>query len=67
MADPKCPCGYGVGHLMVSENAQFGVWGTFLSLFMGVTARPQRIDYKCRVCKTVLHTTQDDEALAAYK
>lgn len=52
---------------MVSENAQFGVWGTFLSLFMGVTARPQRIDYKCRVCKTVLHTTQDDEALAAYK
>lgn len=65
--DARCRCGHGVGHLMVSELAVFGVWGTFLAFFMGVTTKPQRIDYQCRVCKTIIHTTTDDATLLAYK
>ena len=52
---------------MVSELAVFSAWGTFMAFFMGVTTRPKRIDYQCRVCKTVLYTTTDDDKLAAYK
>ena len=67
MTEPTCPCGYGIGHLMVSELAVFSAWGTFMAFFMGVTTRPKRIDYQCRVCKTVLYSTTDDAKLAAYK
>ena len=52
---------------MVSDLAVFNAWGTFLAFFMGVTTKPQRIDYQCRVCKSVLYTATDDATLLAYK
>jgi hypothetical protein len=48
---------------MVSAVAVYGGWGKFWVYFMGVSTRPLRIDYQCRVCKQVFATSEDPRDL----
>jgi hypothetical protein len=60
---PRCRCGHGLNHLMVSQVPAYTAWQTFLVFFAGVSAAPERIDYQCRVCRDVFHTTTDASVL----
>ena len=60
---PRCRCGHGLDHLMVSQVPQYTAWQTFCVFVAGVTAAPERIDYQCRVCREVFHSTTDASVL----
>lgn len=69
MADaaPTCGCGYGLDHVMVSQVPDYTAWQSFCVFFLGVSASPRRIEYQCRVCREVFHTTTDPEVLEGYR
>ncbi len=60
---PRCRCGHGLDHLMVSQIPAYTGWQTFLVFFAGVSTAPERIDYQCRVCREVFHSTTDADVL----
>jgi len=60
---PTCACGHRRDHLMVSPVARYSGWGSFWVFFMGVTARPVRIDFQCRVCRQTFDSTTDPDDL----
>ena len=60
---PTCVCGYDRHHLMVSAEPKYGGWRGFWVIFMGVSAVPLRVDYRCRVCQQVFDSTDDPGAL----
>jgi len=49
---PTCRCGHDRKHHMVSPKKEYSFWGWVL-LVMGVTAKPVRIRYVCRVCDQI--------------
>ncbi len=49
---PKCPCGHGIGHYMVSNDEVHGVIG-WIAVLTGISWPPRRIDYLCRRCGKV--------------
>jgi hypothetical protein len=64
-AEPaRCPCGYDRHHLTVRAEPKYGV-GSWLRLMVGVSARPERIVYRCRRCDTVMAETTERAALDA--
>ncbi|MCP4805419.1 MAG: hypothetical protein GY913_13715 [Proteobacteria bacterium] len=62
-AEPRCSCGHGRGHVMVSPEPEYSGWQTFVVFFMGVTAPPKSLSYRCRVCREVFFKTTDPEEL----
>jgi hypothetical protein len=54
----------GHGALLPPIGAQFGV-GSWLRLMVGVSARPERITYRCRRGDTVIEETTESKALDA--
>ncbi len=63
---PSCICGYDRNHHMVSPVPTYTNWGKFWVIFMGVSTRPIRIDFQCRVCNEVFDHTEDPAELAQY-
>ena len=63
MSEPTCTCGYTLGHHMVSAERRYSAWGWFLALFMNAGATPNKIEWMCRRCRTVLKTSTDPEIL----
>ena len=61
--DPRCECGHGKGHHMVSAIPTYTMWGSFWINLMGVSSVPIRIDFQCRVCKDRFAFTTDQEEL----
>ena len=59
---PSCRCGHTRGHLMVSSEPVYSGWKTFWVVFMGVSAVPGVVQYRCRVCQEVFDRTEDLEA-----
>jgi hypothetical protein len=56
---PHCACGVDRLHPLVSAEPKYGL-GAWLRLAIGVSARPERIIYRCRRCHAVV-----DESTAA--
>jgi hypothetical protein len=65
-AGPRCRCGHGRGHVMVSAEPEYSGWANFWVIFMGVTATPYRLNFRCRVCKQVFDTTADPADLKKF-
>ena len=61
-----CACGYSRGHLMVSPEPKHSGWAHFWVIFMGVTAPPYRVEFRCRVCKQTFDSTDDPEECKKY-
>lgn len=59
---PRCACGHDRTHFMVSPEGKYTAFGWFWLLF-GVTTRPVRIFYRCRVCNQVFDETEDPATL----
>ena len=47
---------------MVSSEPVYSGWKTFWVVFMGVSAVPRVVQYRCRVCQEVFDRTEDLEA-----
>jgi hypothetical protein len=60
---PRCRCGHDRFHLMVSKEPLYTAWHKFWVMFMGVSATPIQVDFRCRVCKQVFDTSTDPEDL----
>ncbi|MED5369594.1 MAG: hypothetical protein VX899_01145 [Myxococcota bacterium] len=65
-AGKTCRCGHSVDHVMVSPEPTYNGWGTFWSLFMGVSTAPIKLTFSCRVCKGVLLVTRDPTVLESF-
>lgn len=65
MADPpvlRCACGYDRHHRMVRAEPNYG-FGGWICLIVGVTARPERISFRCRRCYIVIEESTALDAL----
>jgi hypothetical protein len=62
-AAPTCKCGYGRDHLMVSADCKYTMWGWFWVTFVGVTTRPIKVDFRCRVCTQTFDSSVDPSDL----
>jgi hypothetical protein len=51
---------------MVSPRPTYTGWGKFWVIFVGVSTRPVRIDYQCRVCLQAFDFTVDPAVLALH-
>jgi hypothetical protein len=60
--EPRCACGYGRGHYMVSAEGKYDAKGWFL-LMLGATPDPVRLVYSCRRCGGSLGESTDPEDL----
>jgi hypothetical protein len=58
----RCRCGFDRTHPMARAEPQYGFIG-WLRLVVGVSARPDRVVYRCRRCGTVIEDTAAPEAL----
>ena len=61
-----CACGYDRHHVMVSPKPTYTGWAKFWVFFMGVSAIPIRLDYRCRVCCQIFDHSEDPAALNDY-
>lgn len=59
---PKCKCGFGIEHHMVSKEGVYTLVGKFWVMF-GVTTEPIAIKYRCRKCNEIFHQTNDKNIL----
>lgn len=57
-----CPCGHDRDHHMVSAEGEYTFSG-YLRLFFGISARPTRINYRCRRCDKVFESTTNPKIL----
>ncbi|MGZ3423378.1 MAG: hypothetical protein ACXWUG_00820 [Polyangiales bacterium] len=57
----KCRCGHGRDHYMVSAEPKYGLWKLFV-VSMGISQRPESIEYRCRRCDEVFDVSDDDVA-----
>ena len=62
----KCSCGHDRHHHMVSEKREYTAWGNFWMILMGVSSRPIKIDFVCRVCKERFDFIKDEKELNQY-
>jgi hypothetical protein len=51
---------------MVSPEPKHSGWAHFWVIFMGVTAPPYRVEFRCRVCKQTFDSTDDPEECKKY-
>lgn len=65
-AGKTCRCGHSVDHIMVSPEPEYGPWGSFWVLFMGVSTPPIKLTFSCRTCKGHLLTTKDERILGSF-
>ena len=63
---PTCLCGYDRTHYLVSPVPTYTRWGTFWVIFMGVSTKPVRVDFKCRQCGRLFDFTQDSDELGQF-
>ena len=61
-----CVCGYDRTHYLVSPVPTYTRWGTFWVIFMGVSTKPVRVDFKCRQCGRLFDFTEDSEELGQF-
>jgi hypothetical protein len=61
-----CGCGHGRRHIMVSPVPTYTGWAKFWVFFMGVSAIPIRLDYRCRVCRMTFDSSEDPVDLNDY-
>lgn len=59
---PTCPCGHDRNHYRVSRDGEFRAWSWILLMF-GVSARPIRVDWRCRMCDVTFDSTTDPDIL----
>ncbi len=57
-AAKRCRCGHDKDHYMVSAEPKYGLWALFV-VSMGISQRPERIEYRCRRCDQVFDSTTD--------
>lgn len=63
---PRCRCGHDRAHVMVSPEPTYTGWAKFWVFFMGVSAIPIRLDYRCRVCRQTFDSSVDPADLKDY-
>ncbi len=61
-----CPCGHDRTHYLVSPVPTYTGWGKFWVIFMGVSTKPSRVDFKCRQCQQVFDYTEDPAELGHF-
>ncbi|HRI68921.1 MAG TPA: hypothetical protein PK156_32045 [Polyangium sp.] len=59
-----CRCGHDRDHHMVSAEGEYTFSG-YLRLFFGISARPIRVNYRCRRCDKTFDTTTNPKVLDA--
>ncbi len=57
-----CSCGHGRDHHLVSAEGVYTASG-YLRLFFGISARPIKVEYRCRRCDRVFSATTDPATL----
>lgn len=62
---PTCRCGHSWDHGAVMPTPRYGFWRS-LTLFYGVTAHPQRVDYVCTRCGQTVRKTSDPAVLKSF-
>jgi|GEM_PF-1728378 len=61
-----CVCGHDRHHYLVSPLPTYTNWGKFWVIFIGVSTKPIRVDFKCRQCHQVFDFTEDSVELGRY-
>ncbi len=59
----RCRCGHDRHHKMVSRRGEYRFGGWLFGTFMGVTMRPKRVKYWCRLCYQEFDETTDPRVL----
>jgi hypothetical protein len=62
----ECGCGHDRTHYLVSPVATYTRWGTFWVIFVGVSTKPVRVDFKCRQCGRLFDFTEDSVELGQF-
>jgi hypothetical protein len=60
--EKTCRCGHNRDHHMVSAEGEYTFSGYFRLLF-GISARPTRVNYRCRRCDKVFDSTTNPKIL----
>lgn len=58
---PTCPCGHDRHHFRVSCEGEHKSWA-WIALMFGVSSKPVRVSWRCRLCDTTFDSS-DDPAL----
>ena len=61
-----CGCGHDRTHYLVSPVPTYTSWGKFWVIFMGVSTKPIRVDFKCRQCRRIFDFTEDSDELGEF-
>lgn len=59
---PTCPCGHDRSHYRVSGDGELKPWAWFLLIF-GISAKPIRINWRCRMCDVTFDSSTDPDLL----
>lgn len=51
---------------MVSPVPTYTGWGKFWVFFIGVSTRPVRVQFRCRVCRTTFDSIDDPKELERF-
>lgn len=60
---PTCRCGFDRHHYRVSRNGDYTFFGMFL-LTWGISVRPTKVYWQCRVCTQTFDASTDPAILA---
>ena len=61
----RCRCGHDKRHHMVSPRCEYSGLGWLLVGLIGISIRPKRVKFTCRVCGDVIESTTDPVACEA--
>lgn len=60
--DARCSCGHGIGHTMVTRLVEYN-WLGWLMIFIGISAHPTRVRYRCLQCNEILLEEDDPRVI----
>lgn len=58
-----CPCGHDRHHPLVEEEPEYTLWGWIMLSMFGLTPKPDRIEYRCTICRRTVGVTRDPDRL----
>lgn len=63
--EKSCRCGHDQKHHLVSAEGEYSFFG-YLCLFLGISARPERVNYRCRTCNQTFDSTTNPAVLDSH-
>ena len=61
-----CKCGFDENHPTVTHKCNYNKWGWFLLTVLGMSAKPQSVEFICTNCSETISISTDASILAKF-